>query len=896
LSQLLSPTIADDQPLERVSVRRNPWLKLPKWILVFLALLWIADIGISLLIQHTRFRDTLTQRLETGFGRPVQVGSYNFSLWGGPVLQAQSVTVAEDPRFGHEYFLRAESITVRLLWSSLLRGRIGLGTLSLTRPSLNLVRDSQGDWNISEWLPIPARSSVPAAQTGIGPQLAVRAPSFRRIEIQGGRINFKRVDEKLPYAFANVTGAVEAESLGRWRLDLQAAPWRAATVLQQVGTLHLTGNVGGTSSRLLPAALQLSWTDASLPDVLRLARGDDNGLRGTFAAVIVASTVAENWNFQVRTELRQLHRWDLALRPDNPAVNIISKLRWNPHVQELDLTDVAIEAPHSHAHAAGKIYWGQLETRPNPSSAPDEKSQVQIVSAAVDLQDALSWLRAFRSGISNGVNIRGVAGAQVSLGGWPPRIEQGSFSTGAAELTEAGLRVPVHLGPATINVLNNAFSLSTSTTLSFGDEASSLRIYEAGSEARAGAPKSKSAPSHFHVTGKMAQVRDLISTASLFGWNLSRGWDISGPVMCDLQWQGGPSLWKSPPTGFVEWGAADRTANGTSLSAPFLNQPVSQIAARVDLKPGATHIALASAQAFAAHWNGTLDRREPADGWRFALTADHLDASILNEWLNPRSRENFLDRMLPFFNGRAQTIAAPEGLRAAGHIVVDQFTLSPLVVNRLEGDLALDGRHISLANASGQFFGGAVDGSLDADLAAIPAYRADVNFSRADLSALLAASPSLSTLTADSASGAVSFETHGATRSDLLSALTCDGKASINNLGLSGIDLLGSIRLSETKPGASEFQDASATFSCVNAQLHLEDIQLAGANMRLGGSGTVDSNRNLDIRLRILSDDAVGPRLAKSTVAPGQLYHLTGTLAEPQFAPVQSSPAPRRPR
>ncbi len=342
----------------------NRWIKLPKWILLFLALLWVADVGISLLIQHTRFRDTLTRRLEAGFGRPVEVGSYNFSLWGGPVLEAQSVTVAEDPRFGHEYFLRAESITVRLLWSSLLRGRIGLGTLSLTRPSLNLVRDSHGDWNISEWLPIPAGSSVSAAQTGIGPRLAIRAPSFRRIEIQGGRINFKRVDEKLPYAFANVTGAVEAESLGRWRLDLQAAPWRAATVLQQVGTLHLTGDVGGTSSRLLPAALQLSWTDASLPDVLRLARGDDNGLRGSFAAAIVASTGGENWNFQVRTELRQLHRWDLTLRPDNPAVNIISKLQWNPHLQELDLTDAIIEAPHSHAHAAGKIFWGQTANSP----------------------------------------------------------------------------------------------------------------------------------------------------------------------------------------------------------------------------------------------------------------------------------------------------------------------------------------------------------------------------------------------------------------------------------------------------------------------------------------------------------------------------------------------------
>ena len=88
-------------------------------------------------------------------------------VWRSPLgmwvlsRQADIAAVLKDPRFGHEYFLRAESISVRLLWSSLLRGRIGLGTLSLTRPSLNLVRNSQDDWNISEWLPIPAGTNTP---------------------------------------------------------------------------------------------------------------------------------------------------------------------------------------------------------------------------------------------------------------------------------------------------------------------------------------------------------------------------------------------------------------------------------------------------------------------------------------------------------------------------------------------------------------------------------------------------------------------------------------------------------------------------------------------------------------------------------------------------------------
>src|SRR5208282_1569077 len=117
---------------------------------------------------------------------------------------------------------------------------------------------------------------------------ASSAPRFSRIEVDGGRINFKLADEKIPFAFIGVTGTVETDRPGRWRMDLQATPWRAAVILQQAGTIHLSGEVGGTSSRLRPAALDVSWTGASVSDVLRLARGNDFGVRGALALSVNA--------------------------------------------------------------------------------------------------------------------------------------------------------------------------------------------------------------------------------------------------------------------------------------------------------------------------------------------------------------------------------------------------------------------------------------------------------------------------------------------------------------------------------------------------------------------------------------------------------------------------------
>ena len=170
------------------------------------------------------------------------MGRYNFSLWGGPTLEAQSVTFSEDPRFGYEYFLRAESLTVRLRWESLFRGHLQLGTISLVRPSLNLVRNADGDWNVAEWLPKP---SGPSAATSSSQPSAIR---FGRIEVDSGRINFKRASEKLPFALVNVSGYLEPDDQGRWTMNLSAVPTRAAVVVQQAGTIYVSGHVGGTSS------------------------------------------------------------------------------------------------------------------------------------------------------------------------------------------------------------------------------------------------------------------------------------------------------------------------------------------------------------------------------------------------------------------------------------------------------------------------------------------------------------------------------------------------------------------------------------------------------------------------------------------------------------------------
>jgi len=392
----------------------------------------------------------------------------------------------------------------------------------------------------------------------------------------------------------------------------------------------------------------------------------------------------------------------------------------------------------------------------------------------------------------------------------------------------------------------------------------------------------------------MEQVRDLISAAGSLGWNLTQGWDLGGPFRCDIRWPLLQAPWEGPSTGFMELGGPD-PAGGGSLHSAFLNSPIEQIIARADWKPGVRHLSLSSAHAFGARWTGTFNRRDMDNQWQFALSADRLAVSDLDLWLNPRWRESFIDRMLPFLSPRVAATAVPENMRATGRLSVDQFTLAPLTLHRLQGALALNGRHLELTDAQAQFYGGTVSGMFIADLKQVPSYQINADFARVDLSALAGASANFDGLFAGSASGQVFFLAHGTSRSDLFSSLQCRGSAGVDGPELQNINLLASLRDVTPRPGASAFRDASAAFTCAARKIQFHDFALIAPEEEIDGAGSVDFSNNLDFRLQVLRNSAsAATSIADETPssAPAS-FQLSGPLSSPQIAHIASSPPHR---
>src|SRR5690242_13868947 len=397
--------------------RLAKWWKLALFIAAFVV---AAQIGASFLARTQGIHRYLVAHLARAFGRSVEVRHFTVLLIPSPVLEAELVSIAEDPVFGNEYFMRAERLTARLRWSGLLRGRFEFGTLSLTRPSLVLVRNEQGEWNLDRWLP-PAKSTLGAGSRFYGPRLQ-QTPSNRlqKIDIDDGRINFKIGDEKLPFAFLGVSGSVEQVASGRWRLQLEAQPWRSGVTLQSAGTLLVRGDVAGTSTRLQPAEVHLQWGKVSLADLFRLLRGQDYGVRGVFALEGTAKsgsndriTVAANmqpgdWSFSAQARATGIHRWDLIERSDNPAANVSLEGRWNAGMRNISAERLVVETARSNLRGSARFA---------ANAAP--AWEVRLDSAGVQAADLLTWYRAFDPNVNNAIVADQFFTGAITLRGWP---------------------------------------------------------------------------------------------------------------------------------------------------------------------------------------------------------------------------------------------------------------------------------------------------------------------------------------------------------------------------------------------------------------------------------------------------------------------------------------------
>jgi hypothetical protein len=387
----------------------------------------------------------------------------------------------------------------------------------------------------------------------------------------------------------------------------------------------------------------------------------------------------------------------------------------------------------------------------------------------------------------------------------------------------------------------------------------------------------------------LSDVAPLFKLTSAFGHPLNKGWEYGGNATGALAWNWGSTLKQARQSGFLELTKA-------RLQVAGLNEPLKIEDARLEWKDGIRSASLTKVDAFGAAWSGTVsentDGTANEDGnWHFQLHADDVDATELDHWVGPRSRPNWLQRLMAPLLGTTNKAQASELLRrvsAEGELTADLLTVEKIKLAKVHALLTLHALHLDVRNAEAQWAGGAVHGGMQARFSMPPKYDMTADIVGVNL-AQLPWSPRWGERWSGLASGKIHLSTNGVGREDLLKQLAGGGELKLNKIEFRGWDIEESAQSGGPSTGASRWTSGEGEFQLSDQQVHLDGFRLDAPHQRTQLVGTIsfgmDGNLVFTPKPRALPG-------AHPTAQARQL-RVSGQLEDPAVAvsPVQTDQA-----
>ena len=401
--------------------RRRIWLTLAA-----LALLTAAVIFVPGFFSLNKYKGRIAELIGASLGRPVRLSNVEPRLFPRPGFVMTDFSVAEDPAYGTEPVLHADSVTASIRLLSLLGGRLAIDSISMDDASLNLVRKGPGQWNLDPLFRTAARAGAAGGVTARG---MAQLPT---LEATASRINVKDGVEKLPFSLVNTDFELWQPEAGEWRLRLHGQPARTdvSLNLEDTGEVRLEASVKRAAALTsMPVNLDLEWREAQLGQLARLVTGSDPGWRGDLTGELHLEGTADA--AQIRTQLRatNVHRAEFA---PAEALDFDANCTLVYHYSQRALENAVCDSPlgDGRVHLTGDLPAG---------GAPKFTVELDRVPVAA----GLGALRTIRNGVAADLDVGGtvsgkIAYAAVTVNAAPKPGAKGKHKRGQAAEVATG--------------------------------------------------------------------------------------------------------------------------------------------------------------------------------------------------------------------------------------------------------------------------------------------------------------------------------------------------------------------------------------------------------------------------------------------------------------------------
>ena len=144
-------------------------MKALKIVGIVVVVLLLIAIALPFLINVNSFRPKLESELTEALGREVKVGNLSLSILSGSV-SAEDLSIADDPAFSKDPFIRAKSLKVGVeVMPLIFSKKLHVTDITLDKPEIALLRDAAGKWNFSS-LGNKSAADSEAAQRSLRPR------------------------------------------------------------------------------------------------------------------------------------------------------------------------------------------------------------------------------------------------------------------------------------------------------------------------------------------------------------------------------------------------------------------------------------------------------------------------------------------------------------------------------------------------------------------------------------------------------------------------------------------------------------------------------------------------------------------------------------------------------
>ncbi len=809
-------------------------------------------------VNVNRYRNRVAEAIGRALGREVTVSRIALKLLPRPGIVLSNFVVAENPSYGAEPMLRSDTVTAFLRLTSLWRGRLEIGTLDLDSPSLNLVRRSDGHWNVEELVERASQVS-PAPTTKTRPEAR---PRFPYVEASSGRINFKLGQVKKAFAFTDADFALWLESENQWGIRLEARPTRTDVEVHDTGILKLDGRFQRASSlRDTPLDLKFTFSRGPLGQLTKLIYGRDRGWRGNVRSSASLTGTPAALGITLDAQIDDFRRYDIAL---GEALRLLAHCTGTYSSSDDALNDVQCQSP---------VGGGVIEVRGNAQGWAADAYDLSLSAERIPAARIVALARHAKKDLPLDLTATGEFEGVFAVRKQPGRLPAwaGGGRTSLLALQSGVLKQDLQIGaievvipkPNAPSSPRSKRSVSHKPVQPAANPELRLAVKPFPIPLGAISPATASAvfdEDHYSVNLKgEAELTRLLNIAKALGVG-TPGVGLAGIGQIDLDVAGTWVGFAPPvPSGNVQLRSVTAELQGvtepllvSSATATLANQEVTVTSFAAGFAKGPEINGSAS---FPVHCTAP-----ESCALHFDVRSDDVSLARLNQLVNP----SYFNR--PWYHlldiGQRHEDALLK-LHASGHFASPRFELGTAVANNVSATVELDTGKLRVLDLRADILGGRHSGTWTADFTvAPPTYSGTGSMTRVSMA-------QLGTLMHDNwAAGAVdaqySVAMRGSNPASLRDSATGSADFTWNDGSLRHVVLDG-------RGAPLAFSNFVGKVALANGTLTLTDCKLQSGGANYTVKGTASYDRSLAVQLER---------------AGGHSYVISGPLDKPRVETV----------